>query len=341
MTVSVLMPQQPSQPAQREKESDLDKLLKGLQVANLGFGIYSDYKRLEDMKLERTIRDENAGREATKFKTETDTTARQNRAIITPEEANKDYFQKGYVVTDKPELNAIERTIRTEGLPDQKVFLKLPGQVDMENRKAIGQNALRVEGVKLDAETRKELSKQLDDFTPDKNSKVKELVESADSARKVEWLLAQEKPTLDQIALRQLFRMSGDVGAVRAEDLKQLGSSPAAQDQALLTLGRLQNGMTISPTERANLKKFTDIIVLKNTQDLHRLAKQKAKTVAVGVRGVAENDVLEMLNVEGLIPPSMVEQQTMQKIPYAQGYTPPVVDVNDTTAEMKRRGLLK
>lgn len=64
MPVSINMP---SAPQQREKETDLDKVIKGLNIAQSVYGIYADTQKLSDMSKSRALAEEKAGQEKEVF----------------------------------------------------------------------------------------------------------------------------------------------------------------------------------------------------------------------------------------------------------------------------------
>lgn len=314
MTVSVLMPHREVEQKQ-VKETALDKLIKGVQVAQGMYGIYSDMSKLDAMKEQQDLArmrlkqqddlaqktfDLNAGkakREEEAFNIDKGKLQASEAGIVTPGTLNTDYLQKGYALADRDGPGTVARTLKTpQG--ESTIYLKAPSQV-LNERERIGQGAKLAEA---GSKERVALSEDLNKFSVDQDKRVRDIVESADAARQVQWLLKQNAAVTDQIALRQVFRMSGDVGAIRPEDLKQLGASPAMKDQAMLALNKMASGQTIADAERANLNRFTDYIIQKRKSDIVSHADRYSKNLSVKYRGVNQEDILNALSPTSLIP---------------------------------------
>lgn len=126
--------------------------------------------------------------------------------------------------------------------------------------------------------------------------------EKITAANMIDNLVDSESPILDAVALRQVFRLSGDVGAIRDPDLRDLGSSPELKERALQALGMLQNGQRIRPEARADIKKMAHVVQQLAQRDVNRLADRYADTAARELRGFNKSDILQILAPESALP---------------------------------------
>lgn len=144
------------------------------------------------------------------------------------------------------------------------------------------------------------LSKYEADFQNDKF--VRENTEKVSAANFIDQLIAQESPILDAVAQRQVFRLSGDVGAIREPDLRDLGSSPELKERALAALNMMTQGQRLSDESRADIKKMVQIVRSVASRDVNRIADRYADTAARELRSYNKTDVLKFLKPENALP---------------------------------------
>lgn len=142
MATQVLLPSSDPAPQKKERESDLDKIMKGLQIAATGFGIYTDYQKLGMMKEQQDIAKDKAGRDATMDELTIDEAKakKSNReglanSIISPEN-EIDLLNKGFQKVDKPVSGGLDVFIkRSSDKEPEKVYFMTPSQVELKAKK--------------------------------------------------------------------------------------------------------------------------------------------------------------------------------------------------------------
>jgi hypothetical protein len=158
--------------------------------------------------------------------------------------------------------------------------------------------AFKKEQVKV-AEKRRgmdKLQKSIVDFQDKKESI--EAQKSFQGAKQVFDLVKDGDAIGSQIALRNLFRISGDVGAIRAEDLRQLGSSPAASEKAVSFWNRWAEGEPVTDEGREQITKALEVIQENQKEKLKIAAKSTAKRDASFISGVDQDELLEQYNID-------------------------------------------
>lgn len=128
--------------------------------------------------------------------------------------------------------------------------------------------------------------------------KVEEYRDQYQGAKQVIDLIQKGDAIGAQIALRNLFRLSGDVGAIRAEDLQQLGATPDLAAQVVGTWNRWVKGEPVTPEAKAQIFKSMAVIQENTYNKLMSKAKSSAKTEAANVRGLNAEDMMEKFNVD-------------------------------------------
>lgn len=134
-----------------------------------------------------------------------------------------------------------------------------------------------------------------------KNKNVVEYIGQFQGAKQVVDLIRKGDAIGAQVALRNLFRLSGDVGAIRAEDLQQLGATPDIATQVASTWNRWVEGEPITDKAKAQIFKTMEVIQENAKNKLIAKANSAAKTDAAAIRGLNQEDLLERYNVDGLL----------------------------------------
>lgn len=150
-----------------------------------------------------------------------------------------------------------------------------------------------------DRDDRERFTKHVNDFKNDGDiEKIKVKVEAANF---IDNLLTEKNPIMDAVALRQTFKLSGDVGAIKPEDLRDLGASPALKDQALLALEQMRSGQRIDDESRKAISRMAEIVRQQSRSSVSRIANRYADTAARDLRGVNKNDMLNALAPETVL----------------------------------------
>lgn len=324
---------------QQQPERDIfDKIMLGLQAANSVLGIKGQLEQSEMREFER------------ERLTRADELAAQQRA----EEKQLDPFkeaalvQQGFQFSSGDEgpqpANAIQfQTPSGEprfGVPGLTVAQRMT--VKQQEDAAVAQRIAAKE--KLDTENAKNLYDIKQDFRNDKG--VVKAQESFQAAEYVNTLLDQESPVLDAIALRQVFRLSGDVGVIREQDLADLGASPALKDRAELAISKLLEGKRINDTERADLKRMSENVMMMRRRDVNRVATTFAKDGAGRIKGLNQDEVMDYLNPAGILPAQSYQfvapeegfKGTMQSVSQDQQRPKTVADLIQEE-KMRRAGM--
>ena len=182
-------------------------------------------------------------------------------------------FKSKYVPVDEPTFGELKKQnvpiLGAEDLPPmvtlgegQRGFVAASDLRDIENRRIQAQ-------AKRDAKQREEIEALSEaDEEVRKDKKIVEAADNISDAALIEELINKEKPIADQFLMRKLFRISGDVGAIRAEDLRQLGSSPEAKEQFLQWVNSATVGETIRPEARESIREIVGVIGRQNREKI-------------------------------------------------------------------------
>lgn len=179
---------------------------------------------------------------------------------------------------------------------DQKYATQLQ-ELEIKKR-----NATRADEVFAFDKQKYELEKEYNsvkDFQKNKN--VVEFVTQYQGAKQVVDLIQKGDAIGAQVALRNLFRLSGDVGAIRAEDLQQLGATPDMASQVASMWNRWVEGEPITEKAKGQIFKTMEVIQDNAKKKLESKASTMAKTDAAAIRGLNQEDMLERYNVDGLL----------------------------------------
>jgi hypothetical protein len=275
----------------QQRESDLDQILKGLQIAGSVYGLYTNSK---DLELKKAQMDQlTAEKDAAKAEK-----ARIAAGDWDGQDADK-ALASGGLVSDVEMPNAVKKSMILPSGEKKEVWWKTPAQVQAEAKADSDTKAGAIASEQKNFERDKYVAGEVDKFKQD--DQVQEILKKSSASKSVGWLLKQKQPNLDAAALAAVFKMSGDVGAVRQEDRDNFGLSPALEAQAQATLKRLSEGQVIAPAERANLLKWTAMIDHVSKRDIQKLADQRASTIAK-TSHKNRNEVLEMINPLGMLP---------------------------------------
>lgn len=129
-------------------------------------------------------------------------------------------------------------------------------------------------------------------------------IDSLKAAENVRSLIKGNNPIADSVALRQLFRISGDVGAIRPEDLKQLGTDPSAVGILVQSIGQITEGQRITPEARVSIDKAVDLLRRNVVNKINNVAKARADNMAAAY-GRDPSEMLDRLGVKSLLGEQM------------------------------------
>ncbi len=134
-------------------------------------------------------------------------------------------------------------------------------------------------------------------------------------------LLNTKEAVIDAIALRKVFKISGDVGAIRSEDLEQLGASPALISQLQAVFGSKLEGRRIEGKERNTLNNLAKNMEAANRLKLEKHAEGFASRLA-NVTSLKKDDALNFLDAGSML----------FSVPMTGGKRPVYNDMGDANA---------
>ena len=249
----------------------LDRIAKGLSIASNIYGIktQSEQSDLRKIQLEQL--------------------KRQEAGIFTEAETQK----AGLIPVEEGTSGAREIQVQ-QGNQIYKGYFKPSSEIALE-RKGIAEK--QKEDVRLgerQEEQEYKIGKEVIDFQKEK--KTKDLAEKYNAATRVEALINLKNPIADAIAKRNLFRISGDVGVIRAEDLRELGADPSLIQRAQLAMDTMLKGEPITDKARIDIKEATSVLKAVAAKETERFAKQRSQGIAGLFRGFNADDVLSRMN---------------------------------------------
>jgi hypothetical protein len=188
------------------------------------------------------------------------------------------------------------------------------------------------------------LGEEMRKLTRDK--KTKDLISDHNAAVQVKDLVGLKNPIADAIAKRNLFRISGDVGAIRENDLRELGADPSLKERAQLAMDTLLKGNPITDNARLDIVEASNVLQQIKKKELDNWTSQQARIIAGQFRGVDQEDVLEGLDLEKellqvapetelvldrirqtasgqVAPPDLLSQTPSAPVQQAPGFAPP------------------
>ena len=251
----------------RQRRDSLDTILKGLQIAGQIYGIKDAETRRE--QLAKQTQEQSALRGIQTEAAQLDLAEKKalSKGEVTPSQKLA-LQQQGVQFVPEGTTGSVQFGVTSQG---EKLF-----GTTKDYRKSLSDaEAKKQERLRDDQNL---IGEAEQDFI--KRPRVRDAEEKFNAANQVKSLLGKGQAVLDQVALRNIFRMSGDVGAIRAEDLRQLGADPAILSQMKLFLGRAAEGQTILPQDRKNLAEFADIVQDLETQRIEKEASNLASSLA-------------------------------------------------------------
>jgi hypothetical protein len=227
--------------APQQREDSFTKLMKGVQLATSILGL----KQGIDKEFEeKPIEDKNALSEKDILSAE-----QSGKMIFSTEPfegARKYKTLSGAPIFGGPKAPELSLAEKNAQVRADKEFAYKQDQDKISN-------ALKTKEI-----DQKEKQRQTDVITNingefRKDKEIEKIRSKYEVGQNVENLLNKKRPVLDQIALRQTFKLAGDVGSIRAEDLEQLGASPALASQYAALVNKALTGKTIEDDEREDL----------------------------------------------------------------------------------------
>lgn len=271
----------------REKRDPLQTILAGVQIAGGILGIKENLEKSDLTKLQ--------------IKKAEDEQKRQQEGRLLPAEEAE--LSKGFNVVPEGTAGAVRFISPTTGAP---AFYKPKAE---EDKNALGWARLKWDVQKANADKVAEASKlsREDRFKADEINKeflnhesTRKYVSAFEKASGLEQLLKKKQAVIDAIALRQVFGLSGDTGAIRAEDLQQFSTNPALLDRFVAIFNKGLSGETIPDNERKYLSDFAKEMGANARIRLTKYADQYAKRIA-NTTAFDNKKALEFLNPENLL----------------------------------------
>jgi hypothetical protein len=304
----VLMPQQ--------RESDLDQILKGLQIAGSVYGLYTNSK---DLELKKAQMDALAAEKAD---------AKADKARVAAGDwVGKDVddaLASGGKVFETETPNAIKKAVILPTGEKKDLWWMTPAQVkaDADAAAAIAQTTKDAtkRSQELTDEARKDLNKAMIDFDPSENNQTRKIVDAHRNASEAEWLLSQGDPNLDALAFRKVFSIM-EKGVFKAEDGMEYGAPVGFMEKAQAEFNKYKGNERIPPTERANLLQFTKYMKQMNRQEMRSYGAKYAEKRAAYINGANVDTVLKNLQPESYLDEveNNSQQQAMTKNRLMQG----------------------
>jgi len=268
-----------------KKESALEKIARGLQIAGSVYGIAQANERLSLLAKQQEVADTQQALADIQLKE----AKAASEGIVTPAK-QMSLTQSGALFSPEPKEGFREFGKSPEGAP---VFMQTP----QDRQAIIAEQAAKIDKDKEDQAAL--VDAKIDFATKDK--KINAAVDAYEAANQVKKFLQAKEPVVDAIALRNVFRMSGDVGAIRAEDLQQLGASPALPDQVLATYKRLAEGERILPNERIALAKAADVIQQVKLEAARKQASFISDALAKKT-GQTQQEIFQFIDPDSIFP---------------------------------------
>ena len=297
----IIMPQQ--------KKDTLDQLVQGVQLAGGILGIKKDWEQLKQLSVAAEQNKAAEARSAETHKLGVEEMARKKEGRFTPEEMLD--ANKSFKFSPENVPGSVKVIDPSTGAP---VF-GIPREAPKDLTSALTAKKFEYEMTKdqkeKDRQERIDADNIVKDFQNDKRTaKYQETYERADSLKQ---LLSKNSPVIDAIALRNVFGLSGDTGAIRSEDLEQFSVNPSLVGQATSLINKALDGKALLPDERAALFDFAEDMGSNARQDLNRNAESFADRLAKATR-MKKNEALEYLNPSLLLrsrsPRNMVNTET-------------------------------
>ena len=279
----VLMPQR--------RESDLDTILKGLQIAGGIYGLYTNSKELELRKAQL-----DAAEDAKKAKEakEADETA----SIWSPGKISEAPLA-GHQVSETPIPGAYPQKVRMSPTEVKEFYIKPKYVIDQEAAEKAAQASAIKDSTKSSIEDNQFVFDKIQKFP--ENDQVKKSISTAEAARSVQYLLRQKNPVIDVAAQTAIIRMSGDNSVITQTERDAYGVTPGLENEAKAALARLRDGQTIDDKARAAIQKWSEMVVSVAQRDIAKQAKNYAGDLAKSSR-MKESEILERLSPANYIP---------------------------------------
>lgn len=280
---------------QSRRKDPLEVILQGVQLASGILGIRKDLTQTDYLQKQMEQSDaEFAAKEAE--------SQRISEGRLLPKE-QAEYYAKGFQTVPEGTKDAV-RFISPE--TNAPVFMQ--PKVD-ENKDALGwanlnyriqqDNASKVaDAAKLSREDKFKADEINKEFL--NHESTRKYVSAFEKASGLEQLLKKKQAVIDAIALRQVFGLSGDTGAIRAEDLQQFSTNPALLDRFVAIFNKGLSGETIPDNERRYLSDFAKEMGANARIRLTKYADQYAKRIA-NTTAFDNKKALEFLNPENLL----------------------------------------
>jgi hypothetical protein len=234
---------------QSRRKDPLETILQGVQLASGILGIKDSLNKSDLMNKQ-------AAQSDAEFQQKQAEQTRITEGRLTPAEELQ--VSKGFQMVPEGTAGAVKFISPTTGAPafysprQEGVSPLEIAKLDLEKKK-VGLQQQQLSQNRTDKER-----EQADTINKEfiNNGRTNEYVKAYEKAGNLQNLLMKKQSVIDAIALRQVFGLSGDTGAIRAEDLEQFSTNPALLDRFVAIFNKGLDGQVIPDNERKYLMDF-------------------------------------------------------------------------------------
>lgn len=286
---------------QSKRKDPLELIMNGLQIAGGILGIRKDMVQTEALQKQQEYAAQESEQKNTQFESNQEEIARRREGRLLPTEELD--VSRQFVQVPEGTRDAVKVISPTTGQPS--FLMPRPEGTDPFKQKTydLQKQKLDLDLAKESRENRQKEKEKADEINKEfiNNPRTNQYVSSYETAGELKQLLSKKEAVIDAVALRKVFKLSGDVGAIRAEDLQQLGSSPAITDRALAAFNKALDGQVIAPNERKALFDLSEDISANARVKLMKHADTFAARLSNVSTQFNKKKALEYLNPNNLL----------------------------------------
>ncbi len=297
----------------QRRESDLDIVLKGLQAIGGIMDIkktYEEGQRLKAMQEQEQAATQAQAAELDRkranklYAGEITSLLGDKKIVPVPEGATGDISIMEQRAPGEIGVAETPRTFMSQGAYEQYAStLKKPEDSFKEDEKK-----WKIEDRRIQEEERKNkeidrLNTELKEAAKEFNQKpiVRESIDNYSRAKLVDDLLAKGTSDAIAIAQRQMYRMSGDVGAIRAEDVTDLSENPSLFERGRTMLLSAAKGEKITPEMVKDMRNTLNVMQKHYKKLAYKQGQSFAKARAAQIRGANEQDVFNGMGIDEML----------------------------------------
>lgn len=286
---------------QSKRKDPLELIMNGLQIAGGILGIRKDMVQTEALQKQQEYAAQESEQRNAEFESKQEEIARKKEGRLLPAEELD--VSRQFVQVPEGTRDSVKVISPTTGQPS--FLMPRPEATDPFKQKTYELQSKKLE-LDLAKEAKESKQKQIekaDEINKEfiNNPRTNQYVSSYETAGELKQLLSKKEAVIDAVALRKVFKLSGDVGAIRAEDLQQLGSSPAITDRALAAFNKALDGQVIAPNERKALFDLSADIAANARVKLMKHADTFASRLSNVSTAFNKKKALEYLNPSNLL----------------------------------------